>query len=106
FKQGGFDELLKNVPKGFKQLIGDPNSYKTVQGFIGQEIYALRIPMVTLVMGIVLFTGLLAGDEDKGTLQSLLAQPISRRSLFIQKYLAGAFISLVICAGAVAGILV
>ncbi len=105
FKQGGFDEVLKNIPKSFQSLIGDPSNYKTVQGFIGQEIYALRVPMVTLVMAIVLFTGLLAGDEDKGTLQTLLAQPISRTSLYIQKYLAGAVISFVVCAGAVLGIM-
>ncbi len=105
FKQGGFDEVFKNVPKSLQSLIGDPSSYKTVQGFIGQEIFALRIPMVTLIMGIVLFTSLIAGDEDKGTLQSLMAQPVSRTRIVIEKFLAGALISFIVCAGAMIGIL-
>ncbi len=104
FKQGGFDEVLKNIPKSLQSLVGDPNSYKTVQGFIGQEIYALRIPMVTLIMGIVIFTGLLAGDEDKGTLQTLLAQPVSRGRVIIEKFLAGAVICFLVCAASVVGI--
>ncbi len=105
FKQGGFDEVFKNIPKSLQSLVGDPSSYKTVQGFIGQEIFALRIPMVTLVMAIVLFTGLLAGDEDKGTLQTLLAQPVSRRRVLSEKYLAGATMSFVVCAATSFGIL-
>lgn len=105
FRQGGFDEILKNAPKSLRAMIGDPASYKTVPGFIGQEIFALRVPMVTLVMAVVLFTGIMAGDEDKGTLQTMLAQPVSRHRLLLEKFLAGSVITFVVCLGAALGIL-
>lgn len=106
FSQGGFDEVLKNVPKSFQGLIGDIASLKTVPGYVSQEVFALRIPLLTLIMGIILFSGLLAGDEADGTLQTLLAQPVSRLKLFIQKYLAGLVISFIICAMSIIGVVV
>lgn len=104
FSGGEFTEALKALPKQFQGLIGDIDSLKTVGGYVGQEIFSLRIPLLTLIMGIVLFTSLLAGDERDGTLQTLLAQPISRFRVFIQKYMAGLIISGVICASAIIGI--
>lgn len=106
FSQGGFDELLENLPKSFQGLVGDLASLKTVAGYVSQQVFALRIPLLTLIMGAILFSGLLAGDEGDGTLQTLLAQPISRMRLFVEKYLAGLLVSLIICSAAIVGVLV
>lgn len=106
FKDGGFDQVLQNLPKSFQSLVGNAASYKTVPGYVAQQVFALRVPLVTLVMGITLFTSLVAGDEEKGTLQTLLAQPVSRFRLFAEKYFAGMLISFIVCAGAIAGVLI
>lgn len=106
FSGGGFDELLKNVPKSFQGLVGNLANLKTVSGYVSQEVFALRIPLLTLIMGIIVFSGLLAGDEGDGTLQTLLAQPVTRLKVFSQKFLAGLVISFVICAGAIIGVMV
>jgi ABC-2 type transport system permease protein len=53
----------------------------------------------------MLFSGLLAGEEGEGTLQSMLAQPVTRLRLFVEKVLAGMVISFVVCLGAAAGVL-
>ena len=105
FSAGGFDQILKNVPKQFQSLIGNVASLKTVPGYVSQEVFALRVPLLTLIMGTMLFTGLLAGDEGDGTLQTLLAQPVSRLRLFAEKFLAGLVISFVICLMAIVGVL-
>ncbi|HSX46976.1 MAG TPA: ABC transporter permease subunit [Patescibacteria group bacterium] len=104
FSAGGFDEVLKNVPKSFQGLVGNLASLKTVPGYVSQEVFSLRIPLLTLIMGIILFTGLLAGDEGDGTLQTLLAQPVSRLRVYIEKLLAGLVISAIICSMAVVGV--
>ncbi|HSX27259.1 MAG TPA: ABC transporter permease subunit [Patescibacteria group bacterium] len=101
-----FADALKNLPKSFQNLIGDTASLKTVPGYISQQVFALRIPLLTLIMGIILFTSLLAGDEGDGTLQTLLAQPVSRLRIYTEKLLAGFVISLVICSAAILGILI
>lgn len=106
FKDGGFDELLNNLPKSFQGLVGDISSLKTIAGYVSQQVFALRIPLLTLIMGIILFTGLLAGDEADGTLQTVLAQPVSRTKIFVQKFLAGALVSLIVCSAAIVGILI
>ncbi len=89
FKQTGFEDVFKSLPESLRPLVGSVESYKTVQGYIGQQIYGLKIPIFLVVMGMVLFVGIGVDDEDKGTLQTLLAQPISRTSTYLQKALAG-----------------
>lgn len=106
FSSGVFDEALENLPESLKGLIGDINSLKTVPGYVAQQVFAFRIPLLALIMGITLFSGLLAKDEEDGVLQSLLTLPISRTKVFIQKFAAGAVISLVITSGAFWGVLV
>jgi ABC-2 type transport system permease protein len=104
FSQGGLGQVYENLPKTFQGLVGNLESLKTVPGYVSQEIFSLRIPMLTLIMGIIVFTGLLAGDENEGTLQTLLAQPVSRTRVFTEKYLAGTIISFIICASAIIGV--
>lgn len=104
FQGGDYDQILKNVPKSLQGFVGNLASLKTVPGYVSQEVFALRVPLLTLIMGVVLFTGLLAGDESEGVLQSLLGQPVTRLRVFVQKFLAGSFISLLICACAFIGV--
>src|SRR5262249_25677380 len=106
FSQGGFDQLYKNLPKSFQGLVGNLQSLKTVAGYASQEIFALRIPLLVLIMGIILFSALLAGDENEGTLQPLLAQPVTRTKVFVQKYIAALVISFIICYASVIGVLI
>lgn len=104
FSGGNFDELLTSLPKSVQGLVGNLDELKTVGGYVSQEIFAFRIPLLTLIMGISLFTGLIAGDESEGTLQTLLAQPVSRFRLIIEKFLAGSVISFAICSSAIVGV--
>lgn len=104
FSGGQFDEALKNLPESMKGLVGDVGSLKTVPGYVSQEVFGLRIPLLVLVMGIMLFTGLLAGEEGEGTLQTVLSQPVSRLRVYVEKLLAGIVVSLVICLTAVLGV--
>lgn len=106
FKQGGFDEAYKSLPKNVQALTGSLVSIKTVPGYISQQIYAFRIPLLTLIMSITMFAGLIAGDESEGTLQTLLAQPVSRLKVFVEKYLAGLIIALIVCFGSVIGVFI
>lgn len=104
FSQGGLEEVYQNLPKSFQGLVGNLESLKTVPGYVSQEIFALRIPMLTLIMSVVLFSGLLAGDENEGLLQTLLTQPVTRTKLFVHKYLAGSVVSFLICVSAIVGV--
>lgn len=89
FSEGGFTDALANVPEALKGIIGDLAQQKTVPGFIDQQIFAFRMPLFMIIFSIILFNGLIAGDESEGTLQTLLVQPVSRTRVLIEKVLAG-----------------
>lgn len=104
FANSGFDQAFANAPQAVQNLIGDSAAYKTVQGYVDAQIFSLRMPMLTLIMSITLFVGLSAGDEDRGTLETLLAQPVSRLRVFSQKLGAGAIVCALGCVGIFAGV--
>ncbi len=91
-----FGESLKNVPEAARSFIGDAATYQTIEGFVDLQIFAQYI-FFTIIMGIIVGTGLIAGEENDGTLQTLLSMPVSRTKVYFQKLLACATIVGVVC---------
>lgn len=106
FKQAGFEEVLKSLPESLKPLVGSVESFKTVPGYIAQQVYGPQIPIFLVIMGIIMFIGIGVGDEDRGTLQTLLVQPVSRSKVYWQKALAGATLVMLATLTIAAGVLV
>ena len=89
-----FGESLNEIPESMKAFIGDASTYQTLGGYVDVQVIAQMV-FLTIIMAVILGSGLIAGDEGAGTLQSLLAQPVKRTKVFIQKYCALLVISLV-----------
>lgn len=87
-------KALNEVPESMKGILGNAQTYQRVNGFIDIQVLAQMVFM-TIVYGIILFTGVIAGDENDGTLQTLLANPVSRTRVYFEK-LAGASLLLFI----------
>ncbi len=81
-------EALNEVPESMKGILGNAQTYQRINGFIDIQVLAQMVFM-TIVYGIILFTGVIAGDENEGTLQTLLANPVSPTKVYFEK-LAGA----------------
>lgn len=92
FKNSGFEQIVSQAPKSLQGVLGQAANYKSVPGYVDQQIFALRMPLLTIIMAVTLFVGVGVADEDKGTLETLLAQPVTRSSVFWQKYAAGAIL--------------
>lgn len=103
--QETFGQSLKDVPEGIKAFLGDAEAYQTIEGFIDLQVLSQMIFM-TIIMGVILATGLIAGEENDGTLQTLLSYPVSRRTVYLQKLLACLAIIGVICLAIMLGIVV
>jgi ABC-2 type transport system permease protein len=71
------------MPAAFEAIVGDAD-ISTASGFLTVEFFAW-MPVLLAVYAIIQGTGVLAGEESSGTLDLLLAQPISRVRLFIEK---------------------
>ena len=74
------------VPPALKALFGDID-VTTPAGFVSTEFFSW-IPALMVIYAIVQGTGVLAGEESAGTLDLLLACPITRTRLFLEKALA------------------
>lgn len=71
------------IPPAFQVFIGDID-IASGTGFVTAEFFSW-IPILLVVYAIIQGTGALAGEESNGTLDLLLAQPISRTRLFLEK---------------------
>jgi beta-exotoxin I transport system permease protein len=57
----------------------------TAAGFLGTELYSLMVPLLLMVAAIGAGARAIAGEEEQGTLELLLSNPISRQRLTLEK---------------------
>jgi ABC-2 type transport system permease protein len=110
FSQNGIENIVNSVPDSLKPLIGSVADFKTVPGYIGQQIFGPNVVLLTIIMAVLLFISISASEEDDRRLQTLLSLPVTRTSVYFQKWLAMlvivAAISGCIVLGLVLGLLV
>jgi ABC-2 type transport system permease protein len=68
-------------------LFGDPAKLTSPEGFLSLALFSY-LPLILGVFAILAGSGLLAADEEKGTLDLVLAYPVSRAALFTGRVLA------------------
>lgn len=83
-----FTQLLKSYPKElFAFFGGEVNSFLTPKGYLNTEFFSF-MPLIIGIFAILAGSGLLAGDEEAGVLDLILAHPVSRTKLFVGRFLA------------------
>ncbi len=82
-----FESLIESFPPGLLSVFGieDPASLVTATGLVNSRLYAGIGPVILAVLGISLGASAVAGEEDRGTMNLLLAQPITRTRLILEK---------------------
>lgn len=88
FTQTGFEDVINTLPEQMRGLLGSAENYKSVAGYLAQQIFGLKVVMFLVVMSVLLFISVSATDEDNGRMQTLLTMPVSRTKVYIQKWLA------------------
>lgn len=95
-QSASLEQLIKNYPESFMKAFNfDIKSFNTIEGFLSTEQYSFVWPLIVAFMMIGFAGAALAGEIEKGTIELLLSQPISRAKLFIGRYLAGLFMLLI-----------
>lgn len=93
FTQGNtFEELSKTVPEQLKGFIGDSASFHSLTGYIAEQLYNIRIPLMLMIMALILAQGLSVASEERGTLRTLSSLPMSRTRMLWEQWAAGAII--------------
>jgi hypothetical protein len=94
-----------DLPKGVSELLGGAD-YGTITGWMRSEIGAVYGPLVIAATAITAAAGSTAGEEESGILGLVLAQPIGRSRLVLEKAGAVAIGVLVIAGGTWLGLVV
>lgn len=84
------------VPEALQGFIGEVD-YTTGEGFVSAEVFSW-FPIALVVFAVMSGTSALAGEEAEGTLELVLAQPLSRRRLLLEKLAGLVLATLGICA--------
>lgn len=90
------NNALANLPDAVKDLFSDNGDFASPSGYLSSQIYYLLLPMLFTILAINLGSSLLARDERAGTLELLLARPVSRTTILLSKAVAGGIVLAVV----------
>lgn len=86
-EQETYTRLIESFPKEMIAFFGDFTEMATPQGYLGIEFFSY-MPLILGIFAVMAGSGLLASDEEAGTLELVIAHPISRTALFMSRLLA------------------
>jgi ABC-2 type transport system permease protein len=80
------NRLVQDYPEAIRAFLGEGSiDFVSAAGYLSAELFSLVVPLVFLVYAIGLGAGAIAREEEDGTLDLLLAHPVSRRRLVAEK---------------------
>jgi ABC-2 type transport system permease protein len=82
-------EYIDALPKEFLALFaGNITDYTSPEGYLNGELFFLMYPLLLLVFAVGFGSSAIAGEEERGTLDLLLSNPLRRWRVVLEKYLA------------------
>lgn len=82
-----FSQLFESYPKAFKSMFGIAD-YTSGPGYLRAEIFSLTGPLLLSIFAILWGADLIAGEEQRMTIDVLMANPISRSRVVLEKWAA------------------
>ena len=97
-----FTKLVESYPDALKSLFGlrGGGDIGTGSGFVDAELFSFMLPLLAIVLAVGSSARTLAGEEDAGRLELLLAYPVRRRDAVLAK---GAAVGIEVAALCAAG---
>lgn len=88
FSNAGMLDVVKNYPEPFKKMF-NVDLMASLPGFLSVEIFTF-LPLVLAFFPITTLAGAIAGEEERGSMDIYLAQPISRRHIVLANVISTA----------------
>jgi ABC-2 type transport system permease protein len=85
--RGQLEQLLKTLPPELMAFVGGVDRVFSPAGFLDTRFFSM-MPLLLGVFAVIIGSGLIAGDEENGTLDLILAHPVRRFDLIIGRWLA------------------
>ncbi len=81
------EEAMENLPDAYKAFTGGVLSLTEFDGYLVSQ-YLIILPLILAIFAIIEGTGALRGEEERGTMDTLLSLPISRSQVVLHKAIA------------------
>ena len=85
-------KLLEAYPKGLMSAFGFDDTaafFSTVENYMSTEYFSFFWPILAIILLLSFALSMIVAEVEKGTIELVLAQPISRLKIFFARYLAG-----------------
>ncbi|OIV37768.1 hypothetical protein BIV57_09360 [Mangrovactinospora gilvigrisea] len=79
--------VMAGAPQSLQKALG-MQDYGSPAGYLGSTVFGIMLAMLFSAYALVTATRAVAGEEESGLLDLLLAQPVSRRKLVLQRFAA------------------
>lgn len=102
--QESFDQMTEEMPDAVAELFGLDGAFSmsSPEGFLQSQLVATTLPILLVVFGIALGARAVGGAEEDGTLELLLANPVSRRRVLLERYGTVVLLNVVLVAATLA----
>jgi ABC-2 type transport system permease protein len=78
--------ILGDEDSLMRAFVGDVSDLTSPEGYLNSQLYYVLIPLIFLAFAITQGSSTIAGEEERGTLDLLLSNPIGRRTVLIHKF--------------------
>lgn len=92
--------LLEAMPPELRALFAAESAdISTPAGYLNIELFTFVLPLIVLAVTLTGGGGATAGEEERGTLELLLANPIRRWRIVLEKALGTGLFAAIVCTG-------
>jgi ABC-2 type transport system permease protein len=92
--------LLEAMPPELRAMFSaETADLSTPAGYLNIELFTFVIPLIVMAITLTGGAGATAGEEERGTLELLLANPIPRWRVVVEKAAGTAILAAILCAG-------
>ena len=82
------NQYMESLPEALRNLIGRSGSITSSTGYLQSEIFSIMGPLLLMILAIGTGARAIAGEEEAGSLDLLLVNPITRRRVVAEKFWA------------------
>lgn len=88
--QSEFDQMMNEMPESLRVLMGitEDLSITSPVGYLQSQLFAMFFALLLLIFGLGLAANAVAGAEQEGRLEYLLAQPVTRLEVALGRWAA------------------
>ena len=102
--------LIKSMPPAMQKFVGGQASLGIPEEYLNMKLFDSWLPIILAVFAIVQGAAAIAGEEENGTIDLLMANPVTRWRIILEKFaaigVAVVLMTVVNCLGLVLGLLV